>query len=74
MFINMCATFNTIDIPAMLFDSTAIQLLVFYGCIPTSKPTYLTTIRYRTGLVWRMIWAKSTYLNDSRRNPAAAGF
>jgi len=24
--------------------------------------------------IWRMIWAKSTYRNDSRRNPAVAGF
>ena len=24
--------------------------------------------------VWRMIWAKSTYRNDSPRNPAVAGF
>ena len=26
------------------------------------------------GMIWRMIWAKSTYRNDSRRNPAVAGF
>ena len=25
-------------------------------------------------LLWRMIWAKSTYLNDFPRNPAVAGF
>jgi len=24
--------------------------------------------------LWRMIWAKNTYRNDSRRNPAVAGF
>ena len=31
-------------------------------------------IRGKRVVLWRMIWAKSTYRNDSRRNPAVAGF
>jgi len=55
-----------IDVPSVQKDESRIKQWLYRQASVTKTQ--------QASFLWRMIWAKSTYRNDSRRNPAVAGF